>query len=269
MSTSSAPLRASSAPLRASSAPAALETRQLRKAFGAFVVTNDVDFQLEPGARHALIGPNGAGKTTFVNLVSGALTPSSGSIHLNGLDVTREPQARRVKRGLIRTFQINQLFRKLTVLENVTIAIAERDGLATNMFKPAGKNRAAIDEAYGLLERVGLAPDALRTINDLPYGRQRMVEIAVALALKPSVLLLDEPAAGVPTGEVGIIIDLIQQLPADIAIMLIEHDMAIVFKVAKRITVLVEGTTLVEGPPAEIAANPKVREVYLGERKPK
>jgi branched-chain amino acid transport system ATP-binding protein len=248
---------------------AALETKLLRKAFGAFVVSNDIDFRLEQGARHALIGPNGAGKTTFVNLVSGALTPSSGSIHLSGLDVTAEPQARRVKRGLIRTFQINQLFRKLTVLENVTLAIAERDGLSSNMLRPAGNNRATIDEAYGLLERVGLAPDALRTINDLPYGRQRMVEIAVALGLKPSVLLLDEPAAGVPTGEVGIIIDLIQQLPADIAIMLIEHDMDIVFRVAKRITVLVEGATLVEGAPAEIAANPKVREVYLGERSAK
>jgi branched-chain amino acid transport system ATP-binding protein len=258
MSTSSAPQRA-----------AALETRQLRKAFGAFVVSNDINFRLEPGARHALIGPNGAGKTTFVNLVSGALNPTSGSIHLNGLDVTAEPQARRVKRGLIRTFQINQLFRKLTVLENVSLAISERDDLATNMLRPAGKNRAAIDEAYGLLERVGLAPDALRTINDLPYGRQRMVEIAVALGLKPSVLLLDEPAAGVPTGEVGIIIDLIHQLPSDIAIMLIEHDMDIVFRVAKRITVLVEGATLVEGEPAEIAANPKVREVYLGERSAK
>jgi branched-chain amino acid transport system ATP-binding protein len=248
---------------------AALETKLLRKAFGAFVVSNDIDFRLEQGARHALIGPNGAGKTTFVNLVSGALTPSSGSIHLSGLDVTAEPQARRVKRGLIRTFQINQLFRKLTVLENVTLAIAERDGLSSNMLRPAGNNRATIDEAYGLLERVGLAPDALRTINDLPYGRQRMVEIAVALGLKPTVLLLDEPAAGVPTGEVGIIIDLIQQLPADIAIMLIEHDMDIVFRVAKRITVLVEGATLVEGAPAEIAANPKVREVYLGERSAK
>jgi branched-chain amino acid transport system ATP-binding protein len=249
--------------------PAALETRQLRKAFGAFVVSNDIDFRLEHGARHALIGPNGAGKTTFVNLVAGALTPTSGSIHLNGVEVTAEPQARRVKRGLIRTFQINQLFRKLTVLENVTLAIAERDGLASNMLRPAGNNRATIDEAYGLLERVGLAADALRTINDLPYGRQRMVEIAVALGLQPAVLLLDEPAAGVPTGEVGIIIDLIQQLPSSIAIMLIEHDMDIVFRVAKRITVLVEGATLVEGTPAEIAANSKVREVYLGERKSK
>jgi branched-chain amino acid transport system ATP-binding protein len=249
--------------------PAAIETRRLRKAFGAFVVTNDVDFRLEPGARHALIGPNGAGKTTFINLVSGALQPSSGSIHLNGEDITKRSQAQRVKHGLIRTFQINQLFRKLTVLENVTLAVAEREGVAGNMTRAAGKNRAVIDEAYGLLESVGLGPEALRMISDLAYGRQRMTEIAVALALKPKVLLLDEPAAGVPTGESTLIIDLIQKLPADIAILLIEHDMDIVFKVAKRITVLVEGATLIEGEPADIARDPKVREVYLGERNPK
>ena len=248
--------------------PAAIETRQLRKSFGAFVVTNNVDFRLEQGARHALIGPNGAGKTTFVNLVSGAMTPTSGSIFLDGVDVTGMKQAQRVKRGLIRTFQINQLFRKLTVLENVGLAIAEREGLASNVLRAAGKNRRVIDEAYALLERVNLAEDALKPVADLAYGRQRMTEIAVALGLKPKVLLLDEPAAGVPTGDAGIIIDLIEQLPSDIAILLIEHDMAIVFRVAKRITVLVEGTTLIEGTPAEVARDPKVREVYLGERKP-
>ena len=252
----------------ATPSPAAIETRQLRKSFGAFVVTSDVDFRLEHGARHALIGPNGAGKTTFVNLVSGALTPTSGTVALNGIDVTSLTQAQRVKRGLVRTFQINQLFRKLTVLENVGLAVTERQGLAGNVWRPAGSNQAALDEAYALLERVGLASDAMRVIADLPYGRQRMTEIAVALGLKPKVLLLDEPAAGVPTGDVGLIIDLIEQLPADISVMLIEHDMAIVFRVAKRITVLTEGHVLIEGTPAEIAQNPKVREVYLGERKP-
>ena len=249
--------------------PAAIETRGLRKEVGAFVVTNSVDFRLEPGARHALIGPNGAGKTTFVNLVSGALAPTSGSIHLHGTDVTRLTQAQRVKRGLIRTFQINQLFRKLSVLENVALAVTEREGLADNVLRPAGRNSAVIDEAYTLLQRVGLAEDATRNVADLAYGRQRMTEIAVALGLQPKVLLLDEPAAGVPTGDVGLIIDLIEQLPPDIAVLLIEHDMAIVFRVAKRITVLVEGAKLVEGPPDEIAQNPTVREVYLGQRKPK
>jgi branched-chain amino acid transport system ATP-binding protein len=249
------------------SAAAAIETKKLRKSFGAFVVTDDVDFRLEYGARHALIGPNGAGKTTFVNLVSGALGATSGTISLNGTDITALTQSQRVKRGLVRTFQINQLFRKLTVLENVGLAITERDGLAGNVWRPAGRNRAASDEAYALLERVGLAADAMRNIEDLPYGRQRMIEIAVALGLKPKVLLLDEPAAGVPTGDVGLIIDLIEQLPSDIAVLLIEHDMAIVFRVAKRITVLTEGRVLIEGTPAEIARDPKVREVYLGERK--
>ena len=171
-------------------------------------------------------------------------------------DITRLSQAQRVKRGLVRTFQINQLFRKLTVLENVGLAIAEREGLAGNAWRPAGRNRRVIDEAYALLERVGLGDHAMHTIADLAYGRQRMTEIAVALGLNPTVLLLDEPAAGVPTGDVGLIIDLIEQLPADIAVLLIEHDMAIVFRVAKRITVLTEGRVLVEGTPAEIAQNP-------------
>ena len=246
---------------------AAIETRQLRKAFGAFVVTNSIDFRLETGARHALIGPNGAGKTTFVNLVSGVLPPTSGTIRLNGIDVTRMTQAQRVKRGLIRTFQINQLFRKLSVLENVGLAITEREGLAGNLVRAAGKNRAVIDEAFAVLEQVGLAGDALREVADLAYGRQRMTEIAVALGLKPKVLLLDEPAAGVPTGDAELIIDLIEQLPPDIAILLIEHDMDIVFRVARRITVLVEGATLIEGTPAEIASDAKVRDVYLGERR--
>ena len=247
--------------------PAAIETRQLRKAFGGFVVTNNVDFRLEAGARHALIDPNGAGKTTFVNLVSGALQPSSGTIALNGAEITDLSQAQRVKLGLVRTFQINQLFRKLSVLENVGLAISERLGLANNVWRPAGSNRIVIDEAYAVLERVGLAADAMRPVADLAYGRQRMTEIAVALGLQPKVLLLDEPAAGVPTGDVGLIIGLIEQLPADIAILLIEHDMEIVFRVAKRITVLTEGHVLIEGTPAEIARDSKVREVYLGERK--
>ena len=244
----------------------AIETQKLHKNFGAFVVTGDVDFRLEQGARHALIGPNGAGKTTFVNLVSGALAPSSGRIILQGEDVTALSQARRVKRGLIRTFQINQLFRRLSVLENVTIAISEREGFANNFLRPAGRHRAIIDEAYALIANLGLGPDALRPITELAYGRQRMVEIAVALGLKPKVLLLDEPAAGVPTGDVGTIIELIEKLPADIAVLLIEHDMDLVFRVARRITVLVEGRTLIEGTPDDIARDPKVREVYLGQR---
>jgi len=244
----------------------ALETRALCKNFGALAVANGINFSLTVGARHALIGPNGAGKTSFVNLVTGALEPSSGHVLFGGHDVTHLSQAQRVKRGLARTFQINQLFRGLTVLENVTLAITERHGFAGDFLRAAGRRRAVIEEAYVLLERLGIADEALRPVRELAYGRQRLVEIAVALGLDPKVLLLDEPAAGVPSGEAGTIVDVIEQLGAEIALLIIEHDMDLVFRLARRITVLVQGAILVEGTPQEIAADPRVREVYLGER---
>jgi ABC-type branched-subunit amino acid transport system ATPase component len=244
----------------------ALETRALCKNFGALAVANEINFSLAVGARHALIGPNGAGKTSFVNLVTGALEPSSGHVLLGGQDVTRLSQAQRVKRGLARTFQINQLFRSLTVLENVTLAITERHGFAGDFLRAAGRRRAVIEEAYALLERLGIADEALRPVKELAYGRQRLVEIAVALGLDPKVLLLDEPAAGVPSDEAGrTIVDVIENLGADIALLIIEHDMDLVFRLARRITVLVQGAILVEGTPQEIAADARVREVYLGE----
>jgi ABC-type branched-subunit amino acid transport system ATPase component len=245
----------------------AIETFQLCKNFGGLIVADAIDFRMDAGARHALIGPNGAGKTTFVNLVSGALRPSSGGIALAGEDITVVSQSQRVKRGLARTFQINALFRRLSVLENVTLAIAERQGVAGDLIRPAGLHRAAIDEAYLLLEQLGLARDALKPVTELAYGRQRLTEIAVALGLKPKVLLLDEPAAGVPTGDVGIIIEAIERLPADIAVLLIEHDMDLVFRIAKHITVLVGGRILIEGAPEVIAHDPQVRQVYLGGRR--
>jgi branched-chain amino acid transport system ATP-binding protein len=246
----------------------ALETRGLHKSFGALTVANAVEFRLETGTRHALIGPNGAGKTTFVNLVTGALRPSAGQIYLEGVDITHLPQAARVKRGLVRTFQITALFRRLSVLENVTLAVCEREGIGGRLFRAAGHHRATIEEAHSLLERLGLEDEALRTVDTLAYGRQRLVEIAVSLALSPKVLLLDEPAAGVPSGESGMIIDIIESLPSDIALLIIEHDMDLVFRLAQRITVMVQGSVLVEGPPATIAADPRVRQVYLGERQP-
>ena len=247
---------------------AALETQGLCKSFGALAVASDIEFRLEQGARHALIGPNGAGKTTFVNLVTGVLAPSAGRILLDGDDVTALPQAQRVKRGLARTFQINTLFRGLSVLENVCLAIGERLGVAGDLYRPAGSRRDVVDEAYAALERLGLAAEAERLVRELSYGRQRLVELAVALGLKPKVLLLDEPAAGVPSSESGIIVDIIESLPAEIALLIIEHDMDLVFRLARRITVLVQGAVLVEGAPQEIAADPRVREVYLGERTP-
>jgi branched-chain amino acid transport system ATP-binding protein len=248
--------------------PAALETRGLYKSFGALTVAKGIDFRLERGARHALIGPNGAGKTTFVELVTGALRPNAGIILIDGADVTALPQAARVKRGLARTFQISALFRRLSVFENVTLAIAERDGVARGLLQPVGRHRAVIDEAFALLDRLSLADEALRPVNTLAYGRQRLVEIAIALALSPSVLLLDEPAAGVPSGESGKIIEVIERLPTDIALLIIEHDMDLVFRLARHITVLVQGSVLVDGPPEAIAADSRVRQVYLGERVP-
>jgi ABC-type branched-subunit amino acid transport system ATPase component len=246
---------------------AALETRGLSKSFGALTVANSIDFRLAPGARHALIGPNGAGKTSFVNLVTGALTPSGGTIHLGGTDITSLAQSARVKHGLVRTFQISALFQRLCVLENVALAIAERDGVAGGLLRPAGRHRRVIEEAYHLLDTLGLADQALAPVNSLAYGRQRLVEIAVALGLGPKVLLLDEPAAGVPSGESDIIISVIERLPADVAVLIIEHDMGLVFRLARTITVLVQGSVLIEGPPAAIAADQRVRDVYLGERK--
>jgi branched-chain amino acid transport system ATP-binding protein len=244
---------------------AALETQKLCKSFGALTVAENIDFRLEPGARHALIGPNGAGKTTFVNMLTGALAPSSGRILLGGEDVTRVPQARRVRMGLGRTFQITTLFRQLPVLDNVALGIAERQGVAPHMWKAASRHAEIKDECMQHLETLGIAGDALARAEDLPYGKQRLVEIAVALGLRPKVLLLDEPAAGVPSQDSGRILDVLAALPGDIAILIIEHDMDLVFRFARTITVLVQGQVLVEGPPDEIARDKRVRDVYLGE----
>ena len=243
---------------------ALLETRELCMSFGALEVARDIDFRLEAGARHALIGPNGAGKTTLVNLLTGLLQPSRGSVHLKGEDVTALAQAKRVKRGIARTFQINQLFRGLTVLENVCIAVAERLGAGGSMLRPAGRRTDVIENASHLIGMLKLDEDAGRRVGELPYGRQRLVEIAIALGLNPRVLLLDEPAAGIPSAESHILLDAIATLPKDIAVLIIEHDMDLVFRFAERITVLVSGAIFAEGAPAEIAANAQVRSVYLG-----
>jgi branched-chain amino acid transport system ATP-binding protein len=243
---------------------ALLETRGLCKNFGALEVAREVGFQLDAGARQALIGPNGAGKTTLVNLLTGLLTPSRGQVLLRGEDVTHLTQAGRVKRGIARTFQINQLFRGLTVLENVYIAVAERMGVGSAMLGPAGQRRGVIDEAMRLLDVLKLADDAGRRMAELPYGRKRLVEIAIALGLEPRVLLLDEPAAGVPSAESHIILDAIAALPREIGVLIIEHDMDLVFRFAERITVMVSGEIFAEGAPDEIAANRDVRAVYLG-----
>ena len=243
----------------------ALQTRNLVKRFGGFVATNDVTLNVEAGARHALIGPNGAGKTTLINLLTGFLEPSSGSVILKGEEVTRLAQHQRVKRGLARTFQINRLFSEMTVLESVTLAICERRGLGARWWNPVGRHVEAIDEAAGLLAQLRLLDVAHEETRNLAYGKQRLIEIALALAAKPSVLLLDEPAAGVPTSESRELFETIAQLPRDVTILLIEHDMDLVFRFADRISVLVNGGLVVEDTPEAIAKDKRVKEVYLGE----
>lgn len=243
----------------------ALETRGLCKSFGALTVAENIDFRLDTGARHALIGPNGAGKTTFINMLTGRLVPSSGQILMGGMDITALGQAARVKRGLGRTFQINTLFRNLTVLDNVALSVAERSGVGGRMWRHASAYREIREETLAMLETLGIAEDAGIRVLDLPYGKQRLVEIAIALGLKPAVLLLDEPAAGVPSMESERILDVLDKLPSEIAILIIEHDMDLVFRFAHRITVLVQGEVLCEGTPAEIAADKRVHQVYLGE----
>ncbi len=246
-----------------SSAPA-LQTRNLVKRFGGFTATNDVSLSLSTGARHALIGPNGAGKTTLIHLLSGYLEPSAGQVLLDGREVTRLAQHQRVARGLARTFQINSLFPDLSVLESVVLAVAQRRGIGARFWRAVGAHAQAVDEAAQLLQTLGLLDVARRPARELAYGRQRLLEIALAMALRPRVLLLDEPAAGVPTGESRALFEIIAQLPRDVTIVLIEHDMDLVFRFAERISVLVNGSILTEGTPEQIAQDPQVREVYLG-----
>ena len=242
-----------------------LQTRDLFKKFGGFVATNGVNLNVAAGARHALIGPNGAGKTTLINLLTGFLEPTSGSVILNGQDVTHRSQHQRVKLGLARTFQINRLFADMTVLESVTLAVCEQRGIGASFWRPVAAHSEAIDAAAALLSQLRLLDAAHSATRDLAYGKQRLVEIALALAARPSVLLLDEPAAGVPTEESRELLETIAQLPADVSIVLIEHDMDLVFRFADRISVLVGGSLLAEDVPEAIAANPRVQEVYLGE----
>jgi branched-chain amino acid transport system ATP-binding protein len=244
----------------------ALETRKLCKRFGAIDVTRDVDLKIVQGARHALIGPNGAGKTTFINLVTGIFAPSGGAILLDGKDVTRTTPQHRVAGGMARTFQLNTLFTELTVAENIAIPIAQRLGASWRPWGRSAGDRRVTEELVGLMDSLNLLPLAARRVADLAYGQRRLIEIAIALALKPKLLLLDEPAAGIPNGESGIIIELLERLPSDISIVLIEHDMNLVFRFASHITVLVEGAVLTEGTTAEVRADERVRNVYLGRR---
>jgi branched-chain amino acid transport system ATP-binding protein len=245
----------------------ALATRGLCKNFGSLVVASDIAFALPQGVRYALIGPNGAGKTTLINLMTGMLRPDAGRILLGNEDITAlEPEAR-VRLGLVRTFQINSLFPNLNALEAVTLAVCEREGVSRTWAKPITAYRGAVDEAYAILEQLLLGPHCYRQTRELPYGQQRLLEIALALATRPKVLLLDEPAAGVPREESAELFTAVTNLSRDITVLFIEHDMDFVFRFASRIIVMVAGRVLTEGTPDEIAADERVREIYLGRKR--
>ncbi len=236
----------------------------LVKQFGGITAINDVTLNLRKGARHALIGPNGAGKTTFVNLLTGVLEPTEGRIALEGHDITQLSVHQRVKRGMVRTFQINQLFNELTPLETLALTVSEHMGLGGKLWQLLGANKHVMQRCDELLEQFKLTDVMDRPTRELPYGKRRQLEIAIALACSPRVLLLDEPVAGVPAGEREDLLAIVNGLPKDVSILLIEHDMDLVFSFATRMTVLVNGTLLTEADPETIANDPRVKEVYLG-----
>ena len=242
-----------------------LRTEGLSKRWGAFNAVSDVSLTFAPGSRHALIGPNGAGKTTFINLLTGVFPPTAGQVFLGDENITGLPQHVRVKRGMTRTFQINTLFPGLTVLESVVLAICERQGRAGVAWRTVAAEREAAKEGEALLDSLQLRRERDEATRNLAYGKQRLLEIALALATRPKILLLDEPAAGIPAGESAELFGVLAKLPRDVTVLFIEHDMDLVFRFAERITVMVAGKLLTEGTPAEIASNPRVKEVYLGE----
>jgi len=242
-----------------------LETVGLEKRFGGILASQNVNLSVEGGARHALIGPNGAGKTTVINLLSGVLRPSAGRIMLQGSDITNVSPHERVRLGMARTFQINQLFLDLTPLESIGLVVSERLGSGADWWRLVGTKPAVTDEIVEIAERFRLGDVMHERTAILPYGKQRLLEIALAFACRPRVLLLDEPAAGVPEAERHELLTTIEGLPKDVTVLLIEHDMDLVFSFADRISVLVNGALFVDGAPEDVARDPRVKAVYLGE----
>jgi branched-chain amino acid transport system ATP-binding protein len=242
-----------------------LSCSKLVKKFGGITATDNVSLDLKQGARHALIGPNGAGKTTLINLLTGVLEPTSGSIKLLGEDISRLAPHKRVQRGMVRTFQINQLFNSMTPLETLAMVIYQQNSGNVSAWRSLGANKNVAERAEQLLEQFRLNDVANQRTEQLAYGKRRLLEIAIALACKPRVLLLDEPVAGVPAGEREELLQTVAALPADVSVLLIEHDMDLVFSFATRMTVLVNGAVLTEGDPQQIANDPQVRAVYLGQ----
>ncbi|WP_372656468.1 ABC transporter ATP-binding protein [Hydrogenophaga sp.] len=243
---------------------ARLSANGLCMAFGGLKVTDDVSLSLPAGARTALIGPNGAGKTTLVNLLSGMLRPKAGTVTLDGRAITGMRQDARVRAGLVRTFQISRLFLEFSVHDNVRAAVLHRRGLAAHVFQSKREAATVEAEVHEALQALGLERLAQRVVGSMALGERRLVEIALALAMKPRVLLLDEPAAGVPQSESGRILEALATLPGDLAVLLIEHDMDLVFRFAKDIIVLASGSVLAKGTPQEVAANEEVKHIYFG-----
>jgi branched-chain amino acid transport system ATP-binding protein len=242
-----------------------LKTIGLGKRYGGLTVAKDVNLELAPGDRTALIGPNGAGKSTFAGLVTGAITPTSGRITLDGHDITGLSTARRVKAGIVKTFQITTLLASFTPREHVRLTLLEKSNRGLRLLRDAASYRDIEDGTQATLDRLGLTDEADVPVEHLPYGKQRMTEFALGLALEPRILILDEPAAGVPSGETQLIVQAIKALPKDLAVLIIEHDMDLVFSFATKIIVLVAGMILTTGTPAEIAADPRVQKLYLGD----
>jgi len=245
-----------------------LETKNLVKRFGGFAATNDVSLKVEKGARQALIGPNGAGKTTLINLLTGVLEPTSGSVHLEGEDITTLPSHQRVRRGIVRTFQINQLFNELTPLQSLALTVSSQLGSSGRIWQALGRDERVARRCDELLAQFHLDDVHDQKVASLPYGKRRQLEIATALACAPRVLLLDEPVAGVPEGERQEIFDIVNALPAEVTVLLIEHDMDLVFNFARTVSVLVNGSLFAEGDVRSISTDPRVRSVYLGEGTP-
>jgi branched-chain amino acid transport system ATP-binding protein len=241
-----------------------LRTEKLHKAYGSLVVTRDVDLEVAAGQRHIIIGPNGAGKTSLVHQLTGQIQPTSGRILFKGRDVTGTVPEALCQMGMGRTFQKNNLFPSLSVRENVRLAVQAKQGGWYQALRSIGSRRAQWERADQILEQVQLSFGHGRPVGSLSYGEQRQLEVAIALAAEPELLLLDEPTSGMSPAETDRMIELVRGLPASLAVLMIEHDMKVVFSLADRVTVLYYGEILASGTPAEIQGNERVREVYLG-----
>jgi branched-chain amino acid transport system ATP-binding protein len=246
----------------------ALEADRLCKSYGALLVSDNVSLRLRKGARHALIGPNGAGKTTLVGLLSGVIRPDSGHVHIIGKDMTRDSAAKRTRRGLIRSFQVTNLFPDMTVVENLYLAVSHQRRIGLDLFRPAGKRTDVLMRVEQIIDKVRLRDKASHKLSELAYGQQRLVELAIALALEPRILLLDEPAAGIPSSDIGLLLTVIEDLDPDITILMIEHDMQLVRRFATEATVLVRGKVLISGSLSDVMSSEDVHRVYLGRPKP-